>query len=78
MNHEQRIKDLEKRIAELEKLITPKNKWTPLKEGAELLGISKTVIYTRIKDGILKHNIDYRLNGNRYLINLKSVEKKIC
>lgn len=78
MNHEARIKELEKRIETLEQLIPKKAQWIPLKEAIDTLGISKTVIYNRIRKNILVKGKDYKLNGNRYLLNVSSVEKKVC
>jgi predicted transcriptional regulator of viral defense system len=80
MNHEARIKKLETQIAELSQLVKSlkkDKKWLTLQEVSQQLGISPTVIRNRILNGTLKHGYDWKRNGNRYLVNLDSVGKKI-
>ena len=76
MNHEQRIKQLERQVEELFQLVD-NSTWIPLSQVKNFYNLSPSVIRRRIHNGELKHKIDYRMNGNRYLINRKSIEEKI-
>lgn len=82
MNHEARIKQLEKTleetVAKLEKILAKETvKWMPTQETCDHLQITKMVLYNRIKSGLLIKGKDFRKNGNRYLFNVSSVAKKI-
>lgn len=77
MNHEKRIAQLEKEIAQLKELVKPlsKQKWLTLSQITEQFGVSRTVILNRIQNGLLVHLKDWKKNGNRYLINSHSIPK---
>ena len=80
MNHESRIKQLEKRIDELEdlikELVKEKGKWIKLSEASQY-GVSPAVIRRKIKGGDFAHLKDWRMNGNRYFVNVNSIKKII-
>ncbi len=82
MNHETRIKNLEKEIIELKEIVAflqkKEPKFMPLNEGALKIGTTRKVIYDRIKKGVLEKGKDFKMHGTRYLINVDSVSKKIC
>jgi hypothetical protein len=79
MNHETRIKALEKEIAELKSFIKELKKenprWLTLSQVTEQFGVSRTAVLNRISNGNLIHLKDWRKNGNRYMINSISVKK---
>lgn len=79
MNHETRIKALEKEIAELKSFIKElkkeKPKWLTIKEIEDNYQVSRRAIYNRIENGTFVHLQDWRKNGNRYLLNQSSIKK---
>jgi len=81
MNHETRIKNLEKEIAQLKeeinKLIPPPLNWISLSEAYRQFNISPSVIRTRINSGELIHLKDWKKNGRNFLVNQKSIIEKI-
>ncbi|WP_330205540.1 hypothetical protein [Cyanobacterium sp. Dongsha4] len=77
-DHEKRIKQLEKKVEQLERmLLSQSSKWLPVKEATSYLLVSKQVLYNRIKNGNFTLGKDYRMNGNRYIFNVNSIEKKL-
>ncbi|BAQ61634.1 hypothetical protein GM3708_2040 [Geminocystis sp. NIES-3708] len=80
MNHELEIKQLKKDVEYLKEQVrsyVQKEKWQTLKESVRITGISYYVVKNRIKKGILKKGVDYRMNGNRYLVNCENIKKKL-
>jgi hypothetical protein len=80
MNHETRIKTLEKKVDELSSAmqeLLPKSEWIPLSEAAKRLEVSNYVIWSRIKNGTFKHKIDYIKVGKRYKVNFRKIREKI-
>lgn len=77
-DHEKRIKLLEKKVEELERILLSKSsKWLSMKEATSYLLVSKTVLYNRINNGYFIYGKDYRMNGNRYIFNINNIEKKL-
>lgn len=76
MNHEKRIKELERKVDELFQLVD-NSTWISLSQVKKIYNLSPSVIRRRIHNGDLKHKVDYRMNGNRYLVRRKSIEEKI-
>jgi hypothetical protein len=81
MNHEQRIKNLEKQITKLQKIIEAaglNQEYLPISQAAKYFGVNPWVIRDRIKnDCSLQVNKHFRLNGSRYLINIRQWQKLI-
>ena len=78
MNHESRLRALEKEVKELKEIIglfKQKNKWVTLTEASKQLDTTPTVIRNRILKGVLVHGKDWKRHGNRYLVNLINVRK---
>jgi hypothetical protein len=75
VNHEQRIKQLEKQVAKLTNIIDGaglNREFVPISQAAKYFGVNPWVIRDRIKvDSSLKLDKHFKLNGARYLINLK-------
>jgi hypothetical protein len=73
-DHEGRIKRLEKTVNQLTSIVKAAglfDDFVPLSQAAKLLSCQTWVIRQRIKtDASVKLDIHYRLNGNRYLINV--------
>ena len=76
MDHESRIYQLEKIVAQLQKQLKSQGileDWIPVSQSKKILGVSSWVIKRRIrKDPEVKLNRHYRKNGNRYEINVDS------
>ncbi len=75
MNHERRIKQLEKELEEVKKILKSSgllDEFVKLSQASRQLNINAWVIRERIKndDAVIlgKH---YQLNGSRYLVNVK-------
>lgn len=79
MNHEKRIKNLESEIDKLRKVIVAAglfDDFVPISKASQLLGDSPWVIKDRIKrDPSITYNRHYRMNGNRYQINIEQWRK---
>ena len=79
MNHEKRIKKLESELSQLKKVVMAAglfDDFVPISKASLLLGDSPWVIKERIKrDGNVVYNRHYRLNGNRYQINVEQWRK---
>lgn len=74
MNHEARITQLEKRIEQLEKRLEAYGlleDWIPVSKSKEVIGQSQWVVKNKIKnDPTIELGKHYRMNGNRYEINI--------
>ena len=79
MNHEKRIKNLELELVKLKKIIVAAglfDDFVPISKASKLLGDSPWVIKDRIKrDPAIILNCHYRMNGNRYQINIEQWRK---
>ena len=79
MNHEARIKDLEKKIEWLENKLewikTSEPKWLSIPEASDKLGISSYLIRQLLPS--LKKDKDYILVGKRYKISMLAVKNKL-
>ena len=80
-NHEQRIALLEKeneilktQIADIKKQIAPKD-WITIRQASVRFDLGYKVIKGAIDSGKLIHKRDWKRNGNRYLINAKTIQK---
>lgn len=82
MNHEDRIKRLEKELESLKGILSScglLDKFVPLSLASKQLNLKTWVIRKRIKtDKGVKFGKHYRLNGNRYLINVDQWRKLIA
>jgi len=80
-NHESRLNQLEKEVNELQNLLKSAgllDEFTPLSQAARQLGCATWVIRQRIKsDNNIELDKHYRMNGNRYLINVEQWRKLI-
>lgn len=79
MNHESRIKQLEAEVVNLKQILRGAGlleKFVPLSLASNILGDSPWVIRERIKSdkGVII-NRHYRMNGNRYYINIEQWRK---
>lgn len=74
-NHDQRIKRLEQKVIQLTSILEATgllDKFVPLSQAARMLNVGTWVIRQRIKnDRMVILGIHYKLNGNRYLINVE-------
>ena len=81
MNHEQRIKKLEKEVADLKSVIQAfglNQKFVSLSVAAKILNVSHCVLRNKIKtDRRLIHGKHFQKNGYHYLINVKEYQKLI-
>jgi hypothetical protein len=80
MNHETRLKTLEKEVQQLKALLlerTSSRQWLSLSEIKEQYAISPTVLRRQIKEEILVHKKDWIRNGKKYLVNVDAL-KKVC
>ena len=81
MNHEQRIKKLEKEVEDLKTFIKGlglDKKFVPLSVAADILNVSHCVLRNKIKtDRRLIHGQHFQKNGYHYLINVKEYQKLI-
>lgn len=79
MNHEKRIKNLESEIDKLKKVIADAglfDDFVPISKASQFLGDKPWVIKDRIKrDPAIIYNRHYRMNGNRYQINIEQWRK---
>jgi hypothetical protein len=79
MNHEQRLTKLEKEIKELKEQLIAYGlygEWLPVAQASKVLKQSPWVIKNKIKNYLnIKRNYHYKMNGNRYLINIKHWEQ---
>lgn len=82
MNHENRIKSLEKEVEILKQTIKAYgflDKFIPLSVASKKLQVNPWVIRGQIKKNpLLKLGVHYKLNGNRYLINVRQWENLIA
>jgi hypothetical protein len=82
VNHEQRIKKLEKQVALLTDIINGAEldrEFVPIPQAAKHLNINPWVIRDRIKSDIsLELDKHFKLNGSRYLINIKEWKSLIA
>lgn len=81
MNHEQRIKKLEKEITELKTIIKSlglNKKFIPLSQAANVLKVSHSVLRNKIKkDSRMIAGKHFQKNGYHYLIDVKEYQKLI-
>ncbi len=74
MNHEARIAQLEKQLTQLQQRLEAQgllDDWIPIAKSKEAIGMSQWVIKSKIKnDPTIKLGKHYRMNGNRYEINV--------
>jgi hypothetical protein len=78
MDHEKRLKILEKEISEIKELVkelSTQPKWISVSQASKQFDISPSVIRNRIYSGILIHSKDWKKNGRNFLINSKSIQK---
>ncbi len=79
MNHESRIKQLEKELGEVKQLLNSfglSDKFIPLSQAAKRLDENPWVIKNRIKsDRSVELGKHYKMNGNRYLVKVSEWEK---
>lgn len=79
MNHETRIKNLEKELAQLKeeiKALMPSAKsWISLSQAFREFDISPSVIRKKIVSGQLVHLKDWKKNGRKFLVNPQSIQK---
>ena len=79
MNHEQRIKKLEKEIQNLKSIMSASgllDKFVPLSQAAKQLNIENWVIRRRIRNNPnLIHGKHYIKNGTHYKINVEEYRK---
>ena len=79
MNHETRIKQLEQELVKLKQMLYSAglyDEFVPISKASKLLGDSPWVIKERIRrDESVTYNRHYRLNGNRYQINIEQWRK---
>lgn len=79
MNHETRITQLEKQVIQLQKQLQAEGilcEWIPVSKSKKVLGLSSWVAKRRIKvDPQIKPGVHFRMNGNRYEINVSQWRK---
>ena len=76
-NHNNRLTQLERQVNRLFKIIQAAgltDNFVPLAQAAKILGVNPWVIRNRIKAGKAEPDKHYRMNGNRYLINVEAWE----
>jgi hypothetical protein len=75
MNHEQRLTKLEQEIKEIKERLVAyglDDEWLPVAQASKVLKQSPWVIKNKIKNNLnIQRNYHYKMNGNRYLINIK-------
>ena len=90
MNHENRIRTLEKTLQKQKEMLKQQKKmidflhsllepqgWQPIGEAAKALNVTKIVLRNRVKSGLLEFGTDFRRNGNRLVFNIERVAKKL-
>lgn len=90
MNHEKRIRILEKTLQQQNEMLKQQQKminflhsllkpqgWQPIGEAAKALHVTKIVLRNRVKSGLLEFGTDFRRNGNRLVFNIERVAKKL-
>jgi hypothetical protein len=90
VNHERRIRNLEKSLLQQEEILKKQQKmivhlhsllepqgWQAIGEAAKVLNVSKIVLRNRVKSGLLEFGTDFRRNGNRLVFNIERVADKL-
>jgi hypothetical protein len=79
MNHEQRLTKLEQEIKEIKERLVAyglDDEWLPVPQASKVLKQSPWVIKNKIKNNLnIQRNYHYKMNGNRYLINIRHWEQ---